>query len=459
MEFTCETCGASLSTNTSLQRHVRAQHQDLKHLCQFCDKAFRYVTAKTRHEKHCTVNKKKPTNQIYTCGQCDKKFKKKLYLDAHTQAQHLGITYTCEKCKKSLKNSLDRKKHSQTCGTETNKIFSCSHCQKEFSTACGLISHRKSHEMQQKKPANLKRKSETSRIDNATRQKKRRTAIVCRKCYKTFPNRHAHYLHKMKEHIQTGHGTALQQPPLGSQAPALKDIQPLVEVYDANRPLILANHQEGSVQSIFNFPISNDFTVDNIMQHANQVYEKQNSAFRLNLEFGLILVNTDSGEYRYFTPYSNEALFNRPIYVSRRQDLRRLRLRLQGLNITDFILRQRPDTKWKPVLVTNVRFTLYHLNYALGTVTIQLPDYVKNSKSIISLDKNSKGKFYKDHLCAFRCLATYQGHHKHRLEMHTETLFAKWVQYMQHKCPENKISLDQKTFKGVELSQFVYFEK
>ena len=103
MELTCETCGASLSTDTSLQRHVRAQHQDLKHLCQFCDEAFQYVTAKTRHEKHCTVNKKKPTIQIYTFGQCNKKFKKKLYLDVHTQAQHLGITYTCKNVK-SLSN-------------------------------------------------------------------------------------------------------------------------------------------------------------------------------------------------------------------------------------------------------------------------------------------------------------------------------------------------------------------
>ena len=58
------------------------------------------------------------------------------------------------------------------------------------------------------------------------------------------------------------------------------------------------------------------------------------SAFRLNLEFGLVLVNTDTGEYRYFVPYSNEALFQRPIYISRRQDLRRLRLRLNSLNIT-----------------------------------------------------------------------------------------------------------------------------
>ena len=84
---------------------------------------------------------------------------------------------------------------------------------------------------------------------------------------------------------------------------------------DSNRPLILANHQEGSVQSIFYYPLSNDFTVEAITSRANQVYERQNCAFRLNLEFGLILVNTDSGEYRYFTPNSNEALFYRPIYV------------------------------------------------------------------------------------------------------------------------------------------------
>ena len=132
---------------------------------------------------------------------------------------------------------------------------------------------------------------------------------------------------------------------------------------------------------------------------------------------------------------------------------------MQGLNITDFILCQRPDTKWKSVLVTNVRFTLYHLNYPLGTVTIQLPDYVKKRKTISFLDKNAKGKFYKDHLCAFRCLATHQGHQYDRLEMHTESLFAKWVEYMQNKNPNAGNSFDPKTFKGVELSQPVYFEK
>ena len=84
---------------------------------------------------------------------------------------------------------------------------------------------------------------------------------------------------------------------------------------------------------------------------------------------------------------------------------------------------------------------------------------MKNSKSIIALDKTSEGKFYKDQLCAFRCLGVHQGHQRDRLETHVKILFNKWVQYMQHKCPNVGISLDPKTFKGVELSQLVYFEK
>ena len=67
-------------------------------------------------------------------------------------------------------------------------------------------------------------------------------------------------------------------------------------------------------------------------------------------------------------------------------------------------------------------------------MTIQLPDNVKNSISIIALDTNSKGKFYKDHLCDFRCLVTHQGHQYDKLGTHTKTLFNKGAEYKQNKC-------------------------
>ena len=66
------------------------------------------------------------------------------------------------------------------------------------------------------------------------------------------------------------------------------------------------------------------------MENAQRIYDRQGNAFRLNLEFGLILRHTETGEYRYFRPYSNESLFQRSVYVSRSRDLNRLKLRLQG---------------------------------------------------------------------------------------------------------------------------------
>ena len=465
MEFKCQTCGACFTTGRSLQRHVGAQHLNVKHLCSYCQRSFNYVSDKTRHERTCFEKTQQENDAhkhlvetLYSCQQCSKSFKGKWYLDVHIKAQHMDVTHPCKVCGKTFKYAWNCSKHSKTCGTE-KETYSCTQCSKELATRGALNSHEKSHEKQREETTNRKRKCETRTTAIGSNVKQRKTEVHCTQCHQTFPNRHEHYLHRMRQHFQTGSGTTLQQPPWDNEPVPFENNAQLREVYDANRPLILANHQESSVETIFNFPISNDFTVDSIMSHANYIYDRQQSAFRLNLEFGLILVNPETGEYRYFTPYSNEALFDRPIYVSRRQDIRRLRLRLERLNITDYVLRQRPDTKWKPSLITNVRFTVYSLNHALGIVNVKLPDHVKNSKSIIALDKTSEGKFYKDHLCAFRCLATHQGHQRDRLETHTKALLGQWVQYMQEKCPNTTISLDPRGFKGVQLSQLVYFEK
>jgi hypothetical protein len=48
------------------------------------------------------------------------------------------------------------------------------------------------------------------------------------------------------------------------------------------------------------------------MTRAQDIYERQQYAFRLNLEFGLILRHNEIGEYRYFKPFSNDTLFQRP---------------------------------------------------------------------------------------------------------------------------------------------------
>ena len=201
----------------------------------------------------------------------------------------------------------------------------------------------------------------------------------CRRCPQHFPDRRQLYLRRMQEHYQSGGGSLQAISWEDDQAPwEVEGDDRLKNVYEANAPIILENHQESSVSSSYNVPLTNDFTVPEMMEHAERIYDHQGHTFRLNLEFGLTLRHTETGAYRYFRPFANESLFKRPVYISRRKDLNRLRLRLQRFNVSDYILRQRPDTKWKPYLITNVRFLLYHLNYPLGNV-VQLPAYILQS--------------------------------------------------------------------------------
>ena len=64
-----------------------------------------------------------------------------------------------------------------------------------------------------------------------------------------------------------------------------------------------------------------------VMEHTELIYDRQGHAFRLKLEFDLILRYTTSGEYRYFRHFQNESLFERHVY----NDLNRLSFGLETL--------------------------------------------------------------------------------------------------------------------------------
>jgi hypothetical protein len=69
---------------------------------------------------------------------------------------------------------------------------------------------------------------------------------------------------------------------------------------------------EGSVHSVYILPLTKAFTIPQLMTRAQDIYERQQCAIRLNLEFGLILRHTETGEYRYFQLFSNKTLFQIP---------------------------------------------------------------------------------------------------------------------------------------------------
>ena len=251
----------------------------------------------------------------------------------------------------------------------------------------------------------------------------------------------------MREHYSQ-EGGALHPRPWGPAEPAPYDgDQALREVYNANAPLILENHQLGPMRSVFNFPHDNDVNMNQLMGFAEEIYRRQQRAFRLNVVFGTILQHREMGRYRYFVPYNNNGIFERPLYISKRADLQRFRRELDHKDILQELLRQRPDTRWIPALVTNVHFVVYETFYPLGRGDLR--DYLlKKTKSLHPLVKNSHtGKAYQDNLCAFRCLALHRGHDIKSLEGPSLKFFRQWTDE------------SVESFPGISFEDFPKFEE
>jgi hypothetical protein len=249
------------------------------------------------------------------------------------------------------------------------------------------------------------------------------TSVRCRRCDTVFEDRRIFYDHIMNVHHRGG-AEVLQAEPFDIPPWVGEDgevDEPLRAVYDTHRSLILDAHGFGGMTSIYNFPITNEFGVATLMQHVREIYARENQVFRINLIFGLILRNRETGDYRFFKPYRNEEVFNDSLQIADAADLNKFRQRVAGLNFNDYVLRQRPNTKWIPVMATNVRYWVNKANYPMGNG--RLPEFLKLKKSLMGLDVDRTGRAYTDRLCAFRCLTYHRAgplYKKKRMEFESK---------------------------------------
>ena len=98
-------------------------------------------------------------------------------------------------------------------------------------------------------------------------------ACKCRKCGKYFGNRRDLYNHRLSHHIQTGTGS-LQPSPYAPEQEPWQSNDALKEIYQINSPLILHRHQDGPVRSIYNMPLTNDFSTHELMEAMEEIYDR-----------------------------------------------------------------------------------------------------------------------------------------------------------------------------------------
>ena len=213
--------------------------------------------------------------------------------------------------------------------------------------------------------------------------------------------------------------------------------------------IIHREHQEGIIQKEYNFVLNNfQLNYDEIEEQLNNIYQNEKHAFKINFSFGIVLRNTE-GELRYFYASGNESTLDEPFQISKKEDVNALILRLKNTDLLQTILKSRPNSKWTVYVITNIRWLVTRTNYILGS-TRKLPDYIKNKRSIITLDTRSNdGALIEDNLCAFRCLAYHKTKNRRAFERLTIKLYREYF--------GERVS-KRTNFKGLCLNDIPQFE-
>ena len=106
------------------------------------------------------------------------------------------------------------------------------------------------------------------------------------------------------------------------------------------------------------------------------IFRAQGNAFKINLSFGLILSNVETGEKRYYYPSQNGLIFDQPLVVADEADLQIVLLRVGETDFLEYVRQQKPNSKWCIALLINVAFYQYLLvdrPIGRGKITGQLP--------------------------------------------------------------------------------------
>ena len=206
-------------------------------------------------------------------------------------------------------------------------------------------------------------------------------------------------------------------PPAGEVYDELsRDLQECVlETWSSIRTHVV----HGPIQTRYNRRLTSLNTRD-----LHVLFEQQTTKFRINLSYGFILKQKQSGRFKYYHSSGNcvGRYLEAPSLIENRADFDQFLERIHESDILQWAIARRPNSDWVYELVTNVTFFVNRIvHHPIGCVGIILTNYVKNNKAIIGLEKDHyRHATYNDNLCLFRCLALH-------LKREVDALYAEYT--------------------------------
>ena len=239
-------------------------------------------------------------------------------------------------------------------------------------------------------------------------KKKTTTAYTCTKCGRNFNRRY-----NLTRH------TCTKPPPKRSNAedttphhPLVTDEDPvdpparlpfadnlsteLLDVVRAHWSTIRTRVSRGPLQCRYDYRLTTlDTTV--LEMPLKKMYQEQTNAFKINLSYGFVLRNKNTGRYKYYHSSCNccGRYLDEPSLITNSEDFDDFLERIRETDVLQWAINQRPDSAWVCELVTNVTFFVNRIiDHPIGCVNmIPLPVYIKKNIAVIGLEKepnNSK---------------------------------------------------------------------